>query len=240
MGEMEMAEVAKCPFCKDGGRPGVIDEPGSLFAQVHCTACRACGPRGCGLTRKTRESDAIAAWNAHVESRASNAGGAVALTTNAEYMAGYRDGFGSGYGEALANAAVYVQDHCEDGDEQSEVIRKLKRPDTHPAPASKEPVADGGISFDEWYAGLSPQWQRVIEADSAAKGWTARAALATAQADQWVPVVHGDIPDKGTPVIAWHEDFGAITIDAEYLAPSFPEYTHWMPLPAAPAKPEGV
>ncbi|CAJ0900485.1 hypothetical protein R6138_04462 [Ralstonia thomasii] len=54
-------------------------------------------------------------------------------------------------------------------------------------------------------------------------------------APMWRLAGSSDQPKAGVKVIAWHEDYGATVIDAEFLAPHFSEYTHWMPLPAAPA-----
>jgi len=172
------------------------------------------------------ESDEGQALKVALESRASNAGGAVAWSVT-------NDG-GRSISSVLFADYYDAADHARRCGGMTKPIRVY----THPAPASKEPVADEGISFDEWYAGLSPQWQRVIEADSASKGWTARAALATAQTvpDGWllVPVEPTDAMldatrGKGCSPGSWNNwaKKRHATIYRQMLA-------------AAPAKPEGV
>jgi hypothetical protein len=48
------------------------------------------------------------------------------------------------------------------------------------------------------------------------------------------------IPLPGTSeVLAWNSEGWCAVINPEYVSPAFPEYTHWMPLPAAPTSDKG-
>jgi hypothetical protein len=143
---------------------------------------------------------------------------------------------------------------------------------THPAPASKEPVADERAGFEAWLPTLdgSPSFdldeQGYYDEWSVQRAWAAwqaRAALATAQTWQPIETAPRNVPvlvlASGQQFVAWFQDdatdemydesFGGSDHNKSWCVTDNKHGpyalrggrpTHWIPLPAAPAKPEGV
>ena len=213
-----------------------------------------------------------------IESRASNAGGAVAWSVT-------NDG-GKSISSLLFENYYDAADHARRCGGMTKPIRVY----THPAPTSKEPVADERAAFESAYVehmntqeihsyigardytgeeiaslreGQNYGFDRLY-LNGCWAGWKmARAALATAQT--WIPVserlpeckhecttsghdVSTTVLMHGTCIArfpGWafghlQSDGKWICYDSEHDFMDLTEVTHWMPLPAAPAKPEGV
>lgn len=182
-----------------------------------------------------------------LESRASNAGGAVAWV--AEHDDDSKDFVN--FHEAVAR---------QEADESGALrVRPLVYGDTHPAPASKEPVADERAAEFDDLIDVYQSAQKDGSLDDRANARAAlksayRAALATAQT--WQPIETA--PKDGKILLLMGDTIHiGYWSDEKYAARPKPYWatvaswfgvtwmrnnqpTHWMPLPAAPAKPEGV
>lgn len=173
-----------------------------------------------------------------LESRASNAGGAVYQALHVDTCT-WEDVTAEYYTERLPSNRRILY--------------------THPAPASKEPVADERAAEFDDLIDVYQSAQKDGSLDDRANARAAlksayRAALATAQT--WQPIETA--PKDGKILLLMGDTIHiGYWSDEKYAARPKPYWatvaswfgvtwmrnnqpTHWMPLPAAPAKPEGV
>ncbi|MGO4763853.1 DUF551 domain-containing protein [Cupriavidus sp. 2KB_3] len=225
-----------------------------------------------GLT--FRKCQTLIKYARALESRASNAGGAVAEPVtdwNAWITDASRDEYIEAFLDTLAKAAdreterymtrwfmggwpMWVNAHPKRG------LEPVGMPVGYtPAPASKEPVADEramvrGVpksiinaitAYGDARADSKDTGEAIGNAVSAI-----RAALATAQTSCWtsvedeLPIAERDYLVRGIRNSGLYHDIAGL-FHGKWMSQVTQDdckfnVTHWMPLPAAPAKPEGV